>query len=315
MKFWPSFLFLVIVPVTGAIQDDEKPAQHSPADEMKAIQQEYRQMQVKFSRAYQAAQSKEDKQKVLRERFDPKPLLVRGLQIAESHPDSSVAVDALLWTLQIGGLSAEGNKAENALVAGFVAKASLSELHTKLQHIRLFTPKIMSAVSSRAEAALDEPYAPLILAWVARGGFVEGSIKARKILKERFINHDVLVSVCQTMPYESDKKVALEDLQAILDKSTNPKVQAAACYGLATLRKEEGNVGQAEKLFDRVVKEFGEANKYISLRAKSELNEMRGLLAEGKPALAIEGPDIDGKSFKLTDYKGKVVLLDFWGFW
>ena len=24
---------------------------------------------------------------------------------------------------------------------------------------------------------------------------------------------------------------------------------------------------------------------------------------------------LDGKPFKLSDYKGKVVLLDFWGFW
>ncbi|HTU19360.1 MAG TPA: hypothetical protein VMG10_14965 [Gemmataceae bacterium] len=35
----------------------------------------------------------------------------------------------------------------------------------------------------------------------------------------------------------------------------------------------------------------------------------------GKPAPEIEGEDIDGKLFKLSDYRGKVVLLDFWGNW
>jgi peroxiredoxin len=37
--------------------------------------------------------------------------------------------------------------------------------------------------------------------------------------------------------------------------------------------------------------------------------------APGQPAPEIEGEDIDGKSFKLSDYRGKVVMLDFWGNW
>ncbi len=35
----------------------------------------------------------------------------------------------------------------------------------------------------------------------------------------------------------------------------------------------------------------------------------------GKPAPEIEGEDIEGNSFKLSDYRGKVVVLDFWGNW
>ena len=35
----------------------------------------------------------------------------------------------------------------------------------------------------------------------------------------------------------------------------------------------------------------------------------------GKKAPEISGPDTDGVKFKLSDYKGKVVLLDFWGNW
>jgi cytochrome oxidase Cu insertion factor (SCO1/SenC/PrrC family) len=40
-----------------------------------------------------------------------------------------------------------------------------------------------------------------------------------------------------------------------------------------------------------------------------------GDIAIGKPAPEIEGEDIDGNRFKLSDYHGKVVVLDFWGNW
>jgi cytochrome oxidase Cu insertion factor (SCO1/SenC/PrrC family) len=38
-------------------------------------------------------------------------------------------------------------------------------------------------------------------------------------------------------------------------------------------------------------------------------------LAIGTAAPDIEAEDVDGKTFKLSDYRGKVVLLDFWGHW
>ena len=35
----------------------------------------------------------------------------------------------------------------------------------------------------------------------------------------------------------------------------------------------------------------------------------------GQLAPDILGQDVDGKEFKLSDYRGKIVVLDFWGFW
>jgi len=35
----------------------------------------------------------------------------------------------------------------------------------------------------------------------------------------------------------------------------------------------------------------------------------------GKLAPEIEGKDLEGRKFKLSDYRGKVVMLDFWASW
>ena len=45
--------------------------------------------------------------------------------------------------------------------------------------------------------------------------------------------------------------------------------------------------------------------------AKGELFDMRHL-SVGKPVPDVDGEDQDGQKFKISDYKGKVVLLDFW---
>jgi hypothetical protein len=38
-------------------------------------------------------------------------------------------------------------------------------------------------------------------------------------------------------------------------------------------------------------------------------------LVVGKPVPDFEAVDVDGQAFKLSDYKGKVTVIDFWGFW
>ena len=40
-----------------------------------------------------------------------------------------------------------------------------------------------------------------------------------------------------------------------------------------------------------------------------------GKIAVGSPAPDIEGMDVNDKKLKLSDYKGKVVMVDFWGNW
>ena len=72
---------------------------------------------------------------------------------------------------------------------------------------------------------------------------------------------------------------------------------------------------EAEALFERAAEKYGDVkipgDGTVGERAKAELYEIRHLLV-GKAAPDVEGEDQDGRRFRLSDYRGKVVLLDFW---
>jgi hypothetical protein len=139
-------------------------------------------------------------------------------------------------------------------------------------------------------------------------------------------------------------------LRTVLEKSPHTEVRAMACLRLAQFQKNrwqrldllnerpamarryEGLYGkdyldrlrrqdrpavvaEAEAIFERAIKEFGDVkvpfSGTVADTAGSELYEIR-YLSVGKVAQDIEGNDQDGKQFKLSDYRGKVVLLYFW---
>ena len=56
------------------------------------------------------------------------------------------------------------------------------------------------------------------------------------------------------------------------------------------------------------------SKRTIAQEAEARLDEMHNLIA-GKPAPEIDGVGFDGKPLKLSDYRGKVVVLVFWGTW
>lgn len=74
---------------------------------------------------------------------------------------------------------------------------------------------------------------------------------------------------------------------------------------------------EAEALFQRSIDRYADVkyhSRTIADYGKSELFGIR-FLGIGKVAPEIEGEDIEGKKFKLSDYRGQVVVLDFWGNW
>jgi hypothetical protein len=74
-------------------------------------------------------------------------------------------------------------------------------------------------------------------------------------------------------------------------------------------------IREAETLFEQAVEKHGDVKLpfggTVGERAKAELYEIRHL-SVGQVAPVTEGEDQDGKRFKLSDYRGKVVLVYFW---
>jgi len=112
-------------------------------------------------------------------------------------------------------------------------------------------------------------------------------------------------------------------LEGMMEKNPQADVRGNACFTLATLQKDAANYGsnkvataEAVRLFERVISDFSQVkrkNGYLLPElAKPELSELRHLII-GKPAPEIEGEDLDGQPIKLSDYRGKVVGLVFWG--
>jgi RNA polymerase sigma factor (sigma-70 family) len=111
-------------------------------------------------------------------------------------------------------------------------------------------------------------------------------------------------------------------LEAMMDKNPMGEVKGNACFTLATLQKDAAKYGQdkqataeAAKLFERVISNFGQVRRNGNLLAdlaKPELWDLHNLII-GKPAPKTEGEDLEGRPLKLSNYRGKVVALVFWG--
>ena len=68
--------------------------------------------------------------------------------------------------------------------------------------------------------------------------------------------------------------------------------------------------------FKQAMESLGnKARQYSGYKKLEEILNRRMAIMPGKPAPAIERTDVNGKTFRLADYKGKVVLIDFWASW
>jgi hypothetical protein len=108
-----------------------------------------------------------------------------------------------------------------------------------------------------------------------------------------------------------------EVLQQLVDAETTDLVKAHALFLQATMlqRGRDATAEQkaaAEALLARAEKLA--VGTDLAMRIEGPRFE-QARLQIGMEAPDVEGVDLDGSPFKLSDYRGKVVVLDFWGDW
>ncbi|HQR06381.1 MAG TPA: hypothetical protein PLN21_06140 [Gemmatales bacterium] len=328
MNRWLWLLALGLAPC-NVVADDPKtpPAQKESAktadsakDEFVAIQKEWQTQQSAFGKKYQAAAA-EDRQKLFETDY-PKvePFAQRCLTLAEKWPTAPEAADALFWALSNNVSGDTGKKCCTMLKTVWLDKASLEEIGKKLvRHYYLQNPDLHQSLMARAEKEDKDPKVIPVLLWLHRQGQImpqvaDNAKKAQELILTRFIDSKEIGNMCQLLGDSEDTK-AVDTLKTILEKNSHDNVKAAACYGLGKqLGKVEATQAEAEKYLEQAIKDFPQAGEAVKALAKGELHEVK-YLAIGKVIPEVKGKDLDDKEFKLMEYRGKVVLLDFWGFW
>lgn len=255
--------------------------------------------------------------------------LGKFMKLAEDNPKDPVAVDAVFWVLV--NTNGQDKKVEKQ-VAAAVADMPLADIARRVRPVNgTDSEVILDAVLKRVEKDESDKAAGDVVAWVAsnmfafpRGKAPAAVKKAGELLVAKHAEHPAMVRHIQMLAQtESDDK----QLKAIAEKVSNPKVKAEAVYALgqqATTKladltdkpaEMEKAAAAADKLLAEAVELFGKAELTArKTAAETELKAFRTIRI-GKEAPEIEGKDLDGKEFKLSDYRGKVVLLDFWGHW
>jgi hypothetical protein len=123
-----------------------------------------------------------------------------------------------------------------------------------------------------------------------------------------------VVEMLQRQKVHFDESWVRARLEQLAGATKNDETAAAAWYALAQrltgskATPEERKRG--EELMARIEKDYAGTKTAAALDEKKSAADYD---VGGKPDF--EAVDADGVAFKLSDYRGKVVLLDFWGFW
>jgi hypothetical protein len=235
-----------------------------------------------------------------------------------------------IWLLLLLGALAWGvqaaNKSDPSLAAEFEqiskeherAQQDFSQAYSKAseeERKKLTYPApgpYASRMIALAEKNPKDPAALKALLWAIERTYHDSSRapKALALLQEHHIASPDLERACTMVSY-GQLKESKPFLTEVLEKNPHKEVKGAASLSLGRMALRDDREA-AEKYFNDVVDKYG--TKDQKERAKGQLFEMHNL-AIGKVAPDIEGKDIDGKKFKLSDYRGKVVVIDFWGDW
>jgi len=111
--------------------------------------------------------------------------------------------------------------------------------------------------------------------------------------------------------------------ETIANKAGDREVRGRACFfvGLGiygrTGARDAKSLAEVEIWMNRVQKDYADLRfekRTLGDLAEAQVFELRNLIP-GKVAPELEGVSVTGQKLKLSDYRGKVVVLVFWGSW
>jgi peroxiredoxin len=132
-----------------------------------------------------------------------------------------------------------------------------------------------------------------------------------------------LVSKIQTKVREGEKTEEalapeLKEFDALLAKYKGEKSDDAAqiLYMEAALYEQVlKNKTKADALTEQLKKDFPDSKPAKMMKQQAESKKLREALVEGSKFPDFSEKDLAGKPLSIANYKGKVVLLDFWATW
>jgi hypothetical protein len=239
----------------------------------------------------------------------------------------------LRWAALLGGLSvavaawAQSAPADSGEVsrlvqeyeqreAQFLAdKPASGEFDMTRHPAREYRPKFRALAEKYAHQAEALP----ALSWLASNGSAEDRTWALDVLEREHVGRPEIVQVLRDLQFEGRAVERLYD--AVLARNKDREVLARAMVQKGNMLltdwaapDETLAVRQKEalKLFRKVVDEYGGTK--VAKRAESWIFDIEKLQV-GMKAPDLVGKDADGKEIRLSDYRGRVVVLAFWGYW
>lgn len=146
----------------------------------------------------------------------------------------------------------------------------------------------------------------------------------QQALKALWADHSATAAIAPALDHVARAYFSGHDVQAQVDQlldavvEDNPdvdvKAQALIARGTLRLQLAANDEQRTSAVADIRKASATSRNPEVLKQAKDALFEIENLQV-GCTAPDIVAKDTDGVDFRLADYRGKVVLLDFWGFW